>query len=630
MPPSLPRALGLARSSPADYVYDYGLVAPLALVRDVPLRDKPSLAWLALVAVQALAILRNRLAWIASHARPDGGGPMTVDLPSLGVSGLDLRALPGSDEGREALARDVVQELLPPPPDALLDAGAPKPAQIAGLVRALLERDIRGPFDVLAEVMKAAKDGPTGRPGSLDDYRSFLETLPAPWVADVWERDEVFAWMRVAGFNPLVLRRAALPDARFPVTEDHYAAAMGDPGDSLARASAEGRLYLCDYAALAGAEGSDFPVGRKYPHAPLALFALPRGAGARRLRPVAIQCGQDPSAHPVFTPADGEAWREAKAVVGSADMAHHELVGHLGRTHLLVEPFVIAARRHLDDHWLGALLSPHFEGTLHVNDSAQSSLIAPGHQVDMAMAPAIQSSRAVAAASVTAAPFDDAALPRDLALRDVGSPELEYPYRDDALLVWGAVERWVTAYVNAFVSSDDEVAKDPAIARWAAEVAAEDGGRLPSFGEGAPGRVATVGYLTRAVTTLVFTASAQHAAVNFPQAGLMTFVPPAPGALYRPAPASKEVADEHPLLDLMPPLEMGILQVEFLTLLGGVNHTRLGHYLPGALSPRVAGALREFRAELERVTAVVADRNASRLGPYPYLSPDRIPQSINI
>ena len=40
-------------------------------------------------------------------------------------------------------------------------------------------------------------------------------------------------------------------------------------------------------------------------------------------------------------------------------------VSHLGRTHLFIEPFVIATERQLgENHPLRLLLRPHFEGTL--------------------------------------------------------------------------------------------------------------------------------------------------------------------------------------------------------------------------------------------------------------------------
>src|SRR5207237_10363668 len=76
-------------------------------------------------------------------------------------------------------------------------------------------------------------------------------------------------------------------------------------------------------------------------YAPLALFALPQGG--KSLAPVAIQCSPVPGdGNPIFTPQDGYNWLIAKTTVQIADGNFHEAVSHLGRTHLFIEPFVLA------------------------------------------------------------------------------------------------------------------------------------------------------------------------------------------------------------------------------------------------------------------------------------------------
>ena len=71
-------------------------------------------------------------------------------------------------------------------------------------------------------------------------------------------------------------------------------------------------------------------------------------------------------------------------VVKNCDAIHHEVVAHLARTHLLVEPFVAATMRQLPTaHPVDALLRPHFEGTVFINDSASRRLVAPGGNVDV-------------------------------------------------------------------------------------------------------------------------------------------------------------------------------------------------------------------------------------------------------
>jgi hypothetical protein len=129
--------------------------------------------------------------------------------------------------------------------------------------------------------------------------------------------------------------------------------------DSLAAAGAEGRLYLLDYHELLSVVPAAETEPQKYISAPLALFAVPRGG--RSLRPVAIQCGQDPDRFPIFTPppagttARDWAWEAAKTVVQVAEGNYHELFVHLARTHLLLEALTVASHRYLaEKHPLNA------------------------------------------------------------------------------------------------------------------------------------------------------------------------------------------------------------------------------------------------------------------------------------
>ena len=191
----------------------------------------------------------------------------------------------------------------------------------------------------------------------------------------------MFAAMRVAGPNPLMIERMKALDARLPITEEQYQSVMGTQ-DSLEKAVADGRLYLADYSVFDGAVNGSFPAAQKFNYAPLALFAVP--PGGQSLVPVAIQCAPQPGPdNPIFLPRDGDSWLIAKTIVQIADANFHEAVSHLGRTHLFIEPFIIATHNQLSPtHPLFILLTPHFEGTLAINDAAQRRLIVSCGLVD--------------------------------------------------------------------------------------------------------------------------------------------------------------------------------------------------------------------------------------------------------
>ena len=149
--------------------------------------------------------------------------------------------------------------------------------------------------------------------------------------------------MRVAGPNPLTIKRMKTLDERLPITDEQYQALMGSQ-DTLKTALADGRLYLTDYSLFDGALNGSFPAAQKFNYAPLALFAVPRGR--RSLVPVAIQCGARPgSDNPMFLPRDGDNWLIAKTIVQIADTNVHQAASHLGLTHLFIELLPLVEHR---------------------------------------------------------------------------------------------------------------------------------------------------------------------------------------------------------------------------------------------------------------------------------------------
>jgi arachidonate 15-lipoxygenase len=145
--------------------------------------------------------------------------------------------------------------------------------------------------------------------------------------------------------------------------------------------------------------------------------------------------------------------------------------------------------------------------------------------------------------------------------------------------------------------------------------------------------VTTVSALVDAVTHLIFTGSAQHAAVNFPQKHHMSFTPNLPLAGYRPAPTSVDVPPTA-WLEMLPPLAVAQYQGMLGELLGSCHHTELGKYevpLFGhfAGDPRLDAPLEAFQARLAGIEAEITERNTRRPS-YKFLLPTKIPQGVNI
>ncbi|WP_293355777.1 MULTISPECIES: lipoxygenase family protein [unclassified Microcoleus] len=475
---------------------------------------------------------------------------------------------------------------------------------------------------------------------SLEDYNSLFVDIPLPQISQRFQEDLIFAYMRVAGPNPLMLQQLSEQNKPLQVSNEKYQQIIErfEFSDSLEAALQEGRLYQADYSMLKNMAQGSFPNNvKKYPCAPLALFAVPPvSSSSRSLIPVAIQC-QQPSVSenpPVFTPLDGDNWMVAKTIVNMADSNYHELVSHLGRTHLFVEPFVLATKRKLPaNHKLRILLEPHFEGTILINYGAHKTLIANGGKVDQLLASTIEDDRVIAVEGAKSYlhKFNDVMFPKTLTSQGVrNSAQLpDHPYRDDGLLIWDAINTWVRAYLSIYYTSDQQLLEDKALQNWAQELVSDQGGRLKNFGEDASGAIKTLNYLIDAVSSVIFTASAQHAAVNFPQSELMSYTPAFPFAIYSPAPTSSEKQGN--FMSMLPSLDRAQTQIGVDYLLGSVYYTQLGQYNKGHFKDaKVMSYLGEFQNQLRDIEMEISKRNRSRLMPYKFLLPSQIPQSINI
>ncbi|TMM50084.1 hypothetical protein FEV51_02505 [Qipengyuania marisflavi] len=189
------------------------------------------------------------------------------------------------------------------------------------------------------------------------------------------------------------------------------------------------------------------------------------------------------------------------------------------------------------------------------------------------------------------------------------------------------------AYVTVYYDGDEAVAQDSELSQWAIAVAGE--GKLKGFPD-----PQTVGDLVAICTMIIFTASAQHAAVNFPQKAIMEYAPAVTGAAWQPVPASFDGLTKQKWLALIPTQAEAIEQLKVLYLLGSLYYRPLGCYkspdkpYPDWFTdPRIVGAggpLPEFQSALQTVEQEIVARNSERRWPYPFLQPSLIPTSTNI
>ncbi len=502
--------------------------------------------------------------------------------------------------------------------------------------------------------------------GKTTDRRSqfyqVLENLGRvrPVVSQIQTRDgglsdREFARQRLAGQNPMALRQVNQADQPLLQSWAEQLRLDGNPID-LVQAAANQRLFIADYPLLQQLTSTDLQPGR-YVGSPIAMFYRTNEG----LEPALIQVERSR----VFTPTDTDDWMRAKLFVQTADVTEHELIVHLCHTHLAMEAFAIATPRQLPaTHPVFRLLRPHFRFLLAINTRGNDILLGEGAAIDQLMAPTRAASLALINQAYRTRSFQDYALPTNISQRGVGTDVLpEFPYRDDAVLLWDAIARYVTRYLQRYYPDDQAVQHDPYLQAWSAElgnplnsrplaefpqapswlpsdwlnetklspVALPSYPRVPDFPAvgSAPGKLTSLQQLIDIATQVIFTCGPQHAAVNFSQFDYVGYTPNAPLALYsRPDTATS-------LVELLPSPDQDLAQMELAFALSGIRWGQLGsseliQFIDGGDRQMLA----QFQADLAAIEVKINARNQQRLADhgveYPYLLPSHIPNSINI
>lgn len=119
-----------------------------------------------------------------------------------------------------------------------------------------------------------------------------------------------------------------------------------------------------------------------------------------------------------------------------------------------------------------------------------------------------------------------------MAVEDSNSPHglrlliEDYPYAVDGLEIWSAIKTWVQDYCNFYYTSDILVQKDAELQSWWTEV--REKGHGDKKNEPWWPKMQTREELVDSCTTIIWMASALHAAVNFGQYPYAGYLPVRP------------------------------------------------------------------------------------------------------
>jgi Lipoxygenase len=494
----------------------------------------------------------------------------------------------------------------------------------------------------------------------LSDFEYFYKpwtSFARPRVADTWQTDREFAQGRLCGINPGFIRKCQPEDLRldgkFPVSEELIVSLL-PAGSCLERELESGdRLYLLDYQILSNILTPELEdqLG-KYAVAPLCLLHV---NAQQQLMPIAIRLWQDPQknnleTNPIFTPqSPSQSWLTAKVAVSSADIAYQGIVSHLLNTHLIVETFGVCTHRQFSpNHIIFQLLVPHFFNTLAINEMARGIFLGHNGFFDETGALGYTGSNELLRRAYSGTGenyegephlFYKTAFPVDVENRGVADLP-GYHYREDGLLIWDAIQTYVTDILKLRYPSAADLLSDGELQAWKQELVSPDHGRLqgllpPEKADQITGPLTELEDLAAILTNIIFTATAQHSAVNFGQYEYAGWVPNMPFALYQPL---TDLSNQHePTLDLTARLPNRVQTIKQMVLVKALSMP-VPDSSPSLLTMQNpfqdAAAQKVFQVfqgdRLPQIEQKITERNAALEQPYVRLLPSKIAQSIAI
>ncbi|CAL1548228.1 unnamed protein product [Lymnaea stagnalis] len=489
-------------------------------------------------------------------------------------------------------------------------------------------------FRARLEIMKYLDNIFSGPWHSIEDRLNVYSDIgfPVPKNAEAWKEDVNFAMQRVASVNTSLIKLMTSVPEKFPVTDKILSPLL--QGLSVRDAIKQKRLFVCDLEILDG-----LPVKDNFTLcAPIGLFFMDDSS---QLKPVAIQLFQEPGPdNPIFTPGCNVwTWNMVKMWYNNAESFYHQSLTHLGLTHLMMESFALATERNLSvSHPVYKLLKPHFLDLMAINNLAITTLINDGGWIDRVTNAGHKGLHAVIVKRLETWKLDiDGILPQDLKKRGLDDPSVLpcYHYREDATLLYSAINRYVCDYLQLYYRAPKDLSGDYEIQSFVQELVKEKDYAKGGMGiKGLPGNGAltNLDQLQQICTSVIYISSVAHAATNFPQYDEYGFPPKWPLLFSGKPPTNPEVIlQEGDLMKCLPDKATTLAIMEITKLLSTSPTKSLGDFETQYIfDPKALEILDRFRQELIDIGKTIGARNAKRMFPYTYLDPVEIPNSISI
>ncbi|CAG5893794.1 unnamed protein product [Menidia menidia] len=466
----------------------------------------------------------------------------------------------------------------------------------------------------------------------LDDFRRIFWKLRSPiaeYVMEHWQEDWLFGYQCLNGSNPRMIQKCSKLPENFPVTADMVQSSMGERR-TLDKELKAGNIYLLDYAIMDGLPTNTIKGKPQYIAAPLCLMYQHPDDG---LLPIAIQLDQSPGLNtPIFLPKDPPlAWLLAKIWVRHSEFQIFQVSSHLLRTHLVSEVFCVATLRQLPAvHPIYKLLAPHLRYTLEINCRARNQLISPNGIFKRVVSTGGEGLLVLAQRDYKQLTYRS--LQPHCDFSDRGVCQLpNYFHRDHSLMLWEAIQSFVSGMVSLYYQTDQDVQKDSELQAWVRDISQEGFADLPNFG--LPSQLISREELSTLLAVALFTSTVQHAATNNGQFDWCAWVPNTPCSMRLPPPEDKDAVTMEMIMASLPDVSQSCVQMAITWHLGRAQPDAipLGQYTEEHFTEvRALEMIDQFRGKLKEIEEHILNQNAGLDLQYLFLLPSRIENSITI
>nr|XP_015195984.1 PREDICTED: hydroperoxide isomerase ALOXE3-like isoform X8 [Lepisosteus oculatus] len=224
--------------------------------------------------------------------------------------------------------------------------------------------------------------------------------------------------------------------------------------------------------------------------------------------------------------------------------------------------------------------------------------------------------------------YSSLCLPEDISARGVESVP-NYYYRDDGLCLWNSINRFVKGMVKVYYPDDNAVVKDTELQSWIKEIFTEGFQERPE--SEIPQSFTSLEEVTKFVNMVVFTVSAQHAAVNSGLFDFSSWMPNSPSSLQWPPPITKGSTTMSDILKALPDINTTVRLMATTWLLSKQpsDFVALGQYpWEHFIEDAPCRLILELQEDLAALSQKIKERNAQLELPYTYLLPELIENSI--